>query len=188
MKRILLAALLGGLAAFVWSFISHMILPLGEAGVRTLPNEEAVLADLRGSLPEPGLYIFPMMGDPSNATEEEQKQWAEKYRTGPSGILVYRPLGGEFNFPRLLGVELLTNILAALIAAFLLARMAGSYFQRALMVAALGLFAWLSISISYWNWYNFPTSFILSEGLDQFLGWLVAGLVIAKITPGPRYA
>jgi hypothetical protein len=188
MKRILLAALLGGLAAFVWSSISHMVLPLGEAGVRTLPNEEAVLADLRGSLPEAGLYIFPLMGNPSEATAEEQARWAEKYRTGPAGILVYRPVGGEFNFPRLLSVELLTNILAALIAALLLARMAGSYLQRVLIVAALGLFAWFSISISYWNWYNFPTSFILAEGLDQFLGWLVAGLVIAKITPSPRYA
>ncbi len=94
----------------------------------------------------------------------------------------------KLNFPRLLGVELLTNILAALIAALILARLAGNYLQRALIVGALGLFAWFSISISYWNWYDFPTSFILAEGLDQFLGWLVAGLVIAKITPGPRYA
>ncbi len=188
MKRILLAALLGGLAAFVWSFISHMILPFGEAGVRTLPNEEAVLTALSGSIPEAGFYIFPLMGDPSKATEEEQAQWAEKYRTGPAGILVYRPLGGEFSFPRLLVVELLTNVLAALIAALLLARIVGSYLQRVLMVAALGVFAWLSISISYWNWYGFPTSFILAEGLDQFLGWLVAGLVIAKIVPSPRYA
>ena len=188
MKRILLAALLGGLAAFLWSFISHMALPLGEAGVRTLPNEEATLEGLRGSIPEAGLYLFPLMGNPSEATKEEQARWAEKYRTGPAGILIYRPLGAEFNFPRLLGVELLTNILAALIAALLLARMAGSYLQRVLMVAALGIFAWLSISISYWNWYDFPAAFILAEGLDQFLGWLVAGLVIAKITPGPRYA
>ena len=188
MKRILLAALLGGLAAFVWSSISHTVLPLGEAGVRTLPNEETTLEGLRGSIPEPGLYLFPLMGNPSEASEEEQARWAEKYRTGPAGFLIYRPLGGEFNFPKLLVVELLTNILAALIAALLLARMAGSYLQRALIVAALGIFSWLSISISYWNWYDFPTSFILAEGLDQFLGWLVAGLVIAKIIPGPRYA
>jgi hypothetical protein len=183
MRRVLLAGLLGGLATFAWSFISHMVLPLGEAGVRTLPNEEAVLADLRGSIPEAGFYIFPLMGDPSKATAEEQAQWAEKYRTGPAGILVYRPAGGEFNFPKLLGIELLTNILAALIAAFILARVAGGYLQRVFIVGALGLFAWFSISISYWNWYGFPASFILAEGIDQLIGWLVAGLAIAKMTP-----
>lgn len=188
MKRILLAALLGGLAVFLWSFISHMVFQIGEAGVRTLPNEEATLEALRGSIPEAGFYIFPLMGDPSKATKEEQAQWAEKYRTGPAGILIYRPLGGEFNFPRLLVVELLSNIVAAFIAALFLSRMVGTYFQRVLILAALGVFAWLSISISYWNWYAFPTTFTLSEGLDQLLGWLVAGLVIAKIVPSPRSA
>jgi hypothetical protein len=188
MKRILLAALLGGLAVFVWSFISHMVFQIGEAGVRTLPNEEATLEALRGSIPEAGFYIFPLMGDPSKATKEEEAQWAEKHRTGPAGILVYRPLGGEFSFPRLLVVELLSNILAALIAALFLSRMVGSYLQRVLILSALGIFAWLSISISYWNWYDFPAIFTLSEGLDQLLGWLFAGLVIAKIVPSPRYA
>lgn len=188
MKRILLAALLGGLAVFVWSFISHMVFQIEGSAVRTLPNEEATLEALRGSIPEAGFYIFPLMGDPSKATKEEEARWVEKYRTGPAGVLVYRPLGGEFSFSRLLVVELLSNVLAALIAALLLARMAGSYLQRVLILAALGVFAWLSISISYWNWYGFPGSFTFSEGLDQLLGWLVAGLVIAKIVPGPRYA
>lgn len=183
MRRVLLAGLLGGLAVFVWSFISHMVLPLGEAGVRTLPNEAVTLEGLRGSIPEAGLYLFPVMGDPSKATEAEQAQWAEKYRTGPAGLLVYRPAGGEFSFPRLLVLELLTNILAALIAAFILARTAGGYLPRAFIVGALGLFAWFSISVSYWIWYGFPASFILAEGIDQFIGWLVAGLVIAKMTP-----
>jgi hypothetical protein len=183
MRRVLLAGLLGGLAAFAWSSLSHMVLPLGEAGVRTLPNEAAVLEGLRGSIPEAGLYLFPLMGDPSKATAEEQAQWAEKYRTGPAGVLIYHPVGGEFNFSRLLGVELLTNVLAALIAALILVRTTGSYLQRVLIVGALGLFAWFSISVSYWNWYGFPASFILAEGIDQFVGWLVAGLVIAKMTP-----
>lgn len=187
MKRILLAALLGGLVVFVWSFISHMVFNIEGSAVRTLPNEEATLEALRGSIPEAGFYIFPLMGDPSTATKEEEARWMEKYRTGPAGVLVYRPLGGEFSFSRLLVVELLSNILAALIAALLLARMVGSYLQRVLILAALGIFAWLSISISYWNWYGFPGSFTFSEGLDQLLGWLVAGLVIAKIVPSPRY-
>ena len=182
MKRILLAGVLGGLAAFAWSAFSHMVLPLGEAGVRALPAEREVLESLRGSIPEAGLYLFPAPSDPS---PEAQAQWMERQRTGPAGLLVYRPVGGEFNFPRYLGIELLTNILAAALAAFLLARLAGSLLQRALIVAALGLFAWLSISLSYWNWYAFPTPFVLAEGVDQVAGWFLAGLVMARVTRRP---
>jgi len=181
MKRILLAGVLGGLAAFLWSAFSHMALPLGETGVRSLPAETEVLGSLRGSVPEAGLYIFP---SPADTSPEGQAQWMEKHRTGPVGLLVYRPVGGEFNFPRYLVTELLTNILAAALAAFFLARIFGGYLQRALLVAMLGLFAWLSISVSYWNWYDFPASFILAEGIDQVVGWFVAGLVIARVVPG----
>jgi len=181
MKRILLAGVLGGLAAFVWSAFSHMVLPLGEAGVRALPAESKVLESLRGSVPEAGLYLFPA---PSDTSPEAQAQWMERHRTGPVGLLVYKPVGGEFSFPRYLAIELLTNILAATLAAVLLGRVSGGYLQRALAVAALGLFAWLSISLSYWNWYGFPTIFILAEGLDQVAGWFLAGLVIARVMPG----
>jgi hypothetical protein len=57
----------------------------------------------------------------------------------------------------------------------------GSYGQRVLFVALLGLIAWLSINVSYWNWYGFPTAFVLGEGIDQVVGWLLAGLAMAKI-------
>ena len=37
--RILLAGVLGAIAMFIWSFIGHDLLPLGEAGIRELPDE-----------------------------------------------------------------------------------------------------------------------------------------------------
>lgn len=36
---IILAGIAGGIAMFIWSFRSHTVLPLGEVGVRMLPNE-----------------------------------------------------------------------------------------------------------------------------------------------------
>ena len=40
--RVLLAGILGGIAMFVWTAIAHMfIAPLGEAGVREIPNEQS---------------------------------------------------------------------------------------------------------------------------------------------------
>jgi hypothetical protein len=55
MKKIVLPGILAGLAVFVWSFISHMVLPLGEIGVKAVgANEDVVLSAMKGTLTEPG--------------------------------------------------------------------------------------------------------------------------------------
>ncbi len=50
MKRIFLAGLLGGIAMFIWTSIAHMALPLGEAGIREIPNEAAVLGAMQSNI------------------------------------------------------------------------------------------------------------------------------------------
>ena len=64
---------------FIWSAIAHMVLPLGEAGVREIPNETAVLSALQGNIAEQaGLYLFPGMGLGANPTHEQKKQAMKK--------------------------------------------------------------------------------------------------------------
>jgi hypothetical protein len=94
--RTLLAGILGGIAMFIWTSIAHMFLPLGETGVRQLPNEAAILDALKSNLGEArGLYIFPGTGLGPNATREEKseamKRMPEKIASGPSVILIYHP-------------------------------------------------------------------------------------------------
>src|SRR5262249_9367869 len=92
MKKILLAGLLGGLLNFVWGAVFHMVLPFGKMGISTIRNEEAVLPAIRTGVPEPGLYFFPWMEEPPNASEVQKKaiqdEWAAKFRRGPSGLLI----------------------------------------------------------------------------------------------------
>jgi len=45
--RIILAGIAGGIAMFIWSFCCHTVLPLGEVGVKMLPNEPPLMAALR---------------------------------------------------------------------------------------------------------------------------------------------
>ena len=54
MKRIVLAAILGGLTLFVWMYVAHDLLGLGEMGVGEIPNEGVVLSAMRGAIPESG--------------------------------------------------------------------------------------------------------------------------------------
>src|SRR5262245_50464095 len=43
MGRKLLAGILGGVAFFAWSFVAHVVLPLGQTGTQPMPNEQAVI-------------------------------------------------------------------------------------------------------------------------------------------------
>jgi hypothetical protein len=58
-----------------------------------------------------------------------------------------------------------------------------SYGRRVLAIALLGLFGWLSLIVSYWIWYGYPSAYILGEGINEVVGWVLAGLAIAKIVP-----
>jgi hypothetical protein len=77
-------------------------------------------------------------------------------------------------------------VLCGLIAAFMLASTVGTFGSRAMMVALMGLFTWLAISISYWNWYQFPFKFICLDAIDQVIGWLLAGFLMAKMIKPAR--
>jgi len=57
-KRVVIAGILGGLTMFVWLFVAHEFLPLGELGVQEIPNGP-VLSAMQSSMPQAGLYLFP---------------------------------------------------------------------------------------------------------------------------------
>ncbi len=181
MKRLVLAGILAGIVVFVWSAIDHMVLPFGHMGVKMLPQEEVTLAALKASIPEGGLYVFPGLDLSRRPTPEEQKAFEAKYTAGPSGLLVIRMGGEAVMTPRQLSSELLTDVLAGIIAAFVISQTAAPFGRRVLIVMLMGLFGWFSISASYRIWYGFPTAYVVAEGIDQVVGWLLGGVAIAWV-------
>jgi hypothetical protein len=185
-KRIVLAGFLGGVVLFLWGAASHMLLGLGEVGMASLPNDDRLIPAMKESISAAGLYMFPAMPESQDAAS--QAAWTEKVRSGPWGILVYHPEGTEPLSPRQLGVELLSNIVAAWIAAYLLsrARALAGFGARVVFVGLLGLLAGVAIDVSYWNWYGFPGSYALAAIADQTIGFTLAGLPIAALVrPSP---
>src|SRR5216684_2226253 len=115
-KRALLAGLLGGIVMFVWSSLAHMVLPLGEAGVKEIPSEPAVLKVMQESIGRvSGFYIFPGMGLRPDSTKEEKhaamQQYEQKLATNPSGILIYHPPGTGLMMPERLATEFVTELI-----------------------------------------------------------------------------
>lgn len=181
MMRIVLGAVVAGTVVFFWGAISHMALPIGTMGVNSLPGEEKTIAAMKESIHEPGFYIFPGHDMNKPMTASEMEAYAAKIKDGPSGILVFKPNGGEAMSPRQLLTELGSSVVAALIAGLILTQVKSGYFARVLIVTGLGLFGFVSVLISYWNWYGFPTDFTIGAALDEVVGWFLAGLVLAAI-------
>ena len=182
MTRILLAGLLGGLVAFIWSAVVHMNPLTACLGLSTFnEKEDAVLAELRGHDLSPGLYFFPGMDMSKSMSKEQEAVWTAKFKAGPCGLVLLQHKGGDPMEPRQLLTEFFSTALCALIAATILATTVGPLTCRAVMVAMMGLFGWLALSVSQWNWYHYPFSFIALDLIDQTVGWLLAGFVIAKL-------
>jgi hypothetical protein len=188
MGKKLLAGVLGGLAFFAWSSVAHLFLGLGEVGISEIPNEQAVVAGLKGNLPASGLYLFPGWGLPPDATHSQKMAamqspgMQEKMKAGPTGILVYHAGGSEGLFGRQLIAELVTNIFQILLAVLLLGQTRIiNFFGRWRFVTIAGVLASISTNISYWNWYGFPGSYTVAYVCTIAMGFVFAGLVVAAI-------
>jgi hypothetical protein len=187
--KILLAGILGGIVMFIWTSVAHMALPLGEAGIREIPNESAVLSAMQSNIgDQTGLYIFPGPGVGKNATRQEKNEamrhMAEKMAANPSGILMYHAPGRPFTIGKWLGIEFGTELLEAILVVFLLAQTRiVSFAGRVGFVLAAGILAAVTTNISYWNWYGFPGVYTASYMLIQMVGFLLVGVAAALILP-----
>lgn len=184
-KRVVIAGILGGLTMFVWLFVAHEFLPLGELGVQEIANEGPVLSAMQSSIPQAGLYLFPGFGLGPNPTSEQRNAampaYMKKYEQSPHGILVYHPASGAFNFGAALAKEGAINLLEALLAAWLLSMAAAgrAYSARAGFVVILGVLASITTNLEYWNWYAFPGNYVAGYMVTQIIGFTLVGLVVA---------
>jgi len=187
--KILLTGILGGIVMFIWTSVAHMALPLGEAGIREVANESAVLSAMQSNIgDQTGLYIFPGPGVEKNATRQEKneamKHMAEKMATNPSGILMYHAPGRPFTIGKWLGIEFGTELLEAILVAFLLVQTRiVSFSGRVGFVLVAGILAAITTNVSYWNWYGFPCVYTASYMFIQIVGFLLVGVVAALVLP-----
>jgi hypothetical protein len=182
--KIILAGIVGGILIFMWGFVAHMLLGIGEMGVTPMDatSEAAILPVVREHIHNGGFYFMPGM-DPEkmkNMTAADSAAYDEKYKAGASGIMIIAPIGEPAfsNMPMRLAKELGTDIAAAILGALIIfwGVDRSSLFRTFGMSLAMGLMAWFLISTSYNIWFRFPRDYVIGEGLTEVIGFAIAGI------------
>jgi len=179
--RIGVAALLAAVVMFLWQFLAHMVLPIGMMGFRMPQNEDVVLQATTTGLTTPGIYLLPSMDPAKMSDEAAMNAWAEKAKKNPSVFAVVNPApeGDPKAMAPQLVKQFITNLLGALLAAFVLAATPWTLGMRVVGATVFGIFGWLENIVPQWNRYRFPADFMVGNLLEQGIGWLLAGVVMA---------
>ena len=180
MKSVLLGAVLGGVILFAWSAISWMVLPWHNASFRKFDQEKVVEVVLESNALQKGIYLLPsaMVGTP-----EEKKEAHERAEIGPFAFVVMSPKGWGSMPLHMLGGLAIQILGAGLVTTLLVAikKPKTSYLEKLGFVLLFSLAAAVVCHLPYLNWWGFSLEFTLLAFVDLFIGWLLAGLVIAKL-------
>lgn len=185
MGRTVVAGIVAGIVVFLWGAVAHMLLPIGMMGLEVAPQaqQQAALGSLRDNLGKEGWYMLPMLEKEKWEDKAAMETFGKDMSTKPFAWVVYQPTGVDTysGMGPMLGKQFLSVSLCGLLAAFVAVRTAASFGTRVMVVTAFGLFAWLAVSVPYWNWYRFPAAFTAGSFLEQVIGWLLGGLAIAFV-------
>jgi hypothetical protein len=162
----------------------HMVLQFGERTMQPLPDEASLTASIRSQRLEHGIYPFPTAGAvPGEKSQPTYEEINERYKEGPNGLLIVGRTGEDMMTGRELGLEFGSNVLACLLAAWVVSRFGpgNGFLVRWLAVVLMGVAAWCSISASHAIWYRFHAMFVRDELFGALLEGALAGLVIAAL-------
>jgi len=169
-----LPIVISAVIVFVASSIMYTVLPYHRSDYQKLPDEDNVLANLRGAGVKRGLYIFPFF------TQKEMKSPAaiEKYKQGPVGTMTVFPSGPPI-MAKFLGLWVSYCLLIGFVVAYLAAHTVapGAHYLRVFRV--VGTAAFLGYGLGH-----------LSDGIWKGQTWSATikdvfdGLVYALLTAG----
>jgi len=169
-----LPILLSAIIVFVASSIMHMLLPYHRSDYQKLPDEDKLLATLRGADLKRGLYIFPF------CTHKEMKTPAaiEKYKQGPVGMMTILPSGPP-DMSKFLGLWFAYCLVIGIFVAYLAGHTippGASYLPVFRVVGTAAFLGYGLGNLSNGIWKGQTWSVTIKETVDGFVyGVLTAG-------------
>ena len=175
--RVIIAAILGGIAMYIWATVAHVATPLATVGFQAVPNEAAVAAAMHKNLGDkPGQYFMPFAhGSDQNAMAAQEA----RLKVEPSALIVYRPPGSGMTAGQLI-TEFVLELVESLLTAAILVGAAG-FTARVGAAGMIGLIAGMATNLSYWNWYGFSLDYSLANAFTELMKFVFAGVAIAFV-------
>lgn len=170
-KTLFRCGIVGGVIVFLWTMVSWMVLPFHSGGMKKFVDESEVVSTITQYGPKDGIYVIPSMRDRQHEAKDQTFVFVNLKR----GVNF-----GEMGKPMAFGV--FVQIVSAMLITYLLLKTkAMKYWNRVFFVTIIGLIAGLIGVLPAWNWWYFPTSWILLDVFDLIVGWFLGGMVIAKL-------
>jgi hypothetical protein len=179
--RIVLAGIVGGILVFFMGFVEHELLGWSARTFSPIVKDDGFREQLKAHNLPPAMYAFPPMPK-DKSSPAEMDSFIKKWTEGPSGFLIVAP-PGDMNMGKMLGLEFLSNVIAAWIAAWIVSLISADkpFLWRWKVVVLMGIFGWISLVASYGIWWQFPWPFLRDDLLCTILEWCVGGAAIAGI-------
>lgn len=190
MKKMLLAAVLGGSTAFAWGFVSHVVLPWHLMTVSVFKDDRVVAAALSDQARGSGLYAVPSLPDLSGASgPAAREEFAARSKAGPWALVILDLDGRDESDPRPFVIGFLLCVAVAAVMAGILglaAERLPSHSARVAVVAAMGVALALRGPMAGWNWMGFPLIDSVVNAVDILVESVLVGLVVAAVVKPPR--
>lgn len=175
MARCIKAGILGGIVLFIWSFISWTMLPWHTMSMHNFKSDVAMEQAIQANAPESGIYVLPSMQQVEGMQNKTQAQ-------GPMVFASIHLGGMPSSMAMPIGISLITQIVAAILVAWMLTRTKLNYFGKLGFVILFAITVCVIKDVPAWNWFKFDTQYTLVMVADTLIGWFLAGLVLAKFS------
>jgi hypothetical protein len=171
MKKLLVAAIVGGIIIFLWQFLSFAALDLHRVAQQYTPKQDTIMNTLRSNLAE-GRYFIPTV--PENASTEEETKLMNEMEGKDWAVIDYHTKW-ETNMASNMTRGLLVNIIVVYLLGWILTRSGPLSFSTIFLASVfVGLIAFFNLSYTNYIWYKTPG--VWMDLMDALVAWGLTGV------------
>lgn len=172
MKKLIIAAIVGGFIAYAWQTASHTFLDLHYRAESHTPKQDTILAFFESIGLEEGNYLVPRL--PRGASQQEMDDFGRKLSGRPWGTVTYRKSWNADMGSNILRGLLVTVLMAGMLA-WILMKMASPSTSTILLTSVfVGLIGYLTFPYAAHIWYKVGDA--RADLVDSVVMWGLCGL------------